>query len=271
MDTTRMWMAEALFEDRRAAGQSLATYLAQRGVLCTVVLGISRGGMPVALEVARALDVRVDIVVVKKLRAPAHPDVAIGAVCPDSTRVLRPRIINALKVSDEYVAAETDARLAEAVESERTYRSRRSPLDVSGASVLIVDDCMATGATMEAAVRSTRLRGARSIVAAAPVGCRHACQDLQFVADDVFCMRTRESIRAAGQFYLRFPSVTDEDVCLLLDECRSVLSRRERVRAWAEQCSVGAGAFSGALSRDSVKKDARDSREEARPPAAAAL
>lgn len=272
METARMWRAKALFEDRKAAGRSLATFLSRRGVLCTAVLGISRGGMPIALEIARALDVRVDIVVVKKLRAPAHPDVAIGAVCTDGTRVLRPRIINALRVSDEYLAAEADARLAEAVEAERMYRSRRGPLDVGGASVLIVDDCIATGATMEAAIRSMRLRGARSVIAATPVGCRHACHDLQRVADDVLCMHTQESIRAAGQFYLRFASVTDEDVCHLLEECRNMLSRRERVRAWAEQCSVGVGTLGrgpGALSYDRAREDVCDSPKPAEPPTAA--
>ncbi len=269
MDTIRIWKEEMLFEDRKAAGRSLATFLSQRGVLCTALLGISRGGMPVALEVARALDVRVDIVVVKKLRAPAHPDVAIGAVCPDSTRVLRPRIISALNVSDEYVAAETDARLAEAIAMERMYRSRRGPLDVAGTSVLIVDDCLVTGATMEAAVRSVRLRGACSIVAAAPVGCRHACLDLRRVADDVFCIRTQGSIRAAGHFYLRFPSVTDAEVCHLLDESRKVLSRRQRVHAWAEQGPGVSAMFrqeSGVVSYDEADQAAGGPDKPAKPP-----
>jgi len=214
------------FEDRRDAGQALANALKDRQVKCYAVLGLNRGGVPVAFEVAEALQVPLDILAVKKLRAPISEELAIGAICADGARVLHSETLRDLGVSQEYLDREIEVRLAEAQEAERLYRGPHPALEVAGQSVVIVDDGIATGATMEAGVLSARQRGASFILVATPVGSRHACNALRVNADEVFCMTTPVDFWAVGQFYHHFPPVADEEVQRLLDE-----NRRARVEA----------------------------------------
>jgi putative phosphoribosyl transferase len=144
-------------------------------VKCDAVLGLVRGGIPVAFEVAKALRAPLDILAVKKLRAPISEELAIGAICADGARVLHQEILLELGVSKEYLDREVEVRLAEAQEAERLYRGPHPAIEVTGQSVVIVDDGIATGATMEAGVLSARQRGAKSILVATPVGSRQAC------------------------------------------------------------------------------------------------
>ncbi len=225
MYQAKTWSSEVLFSDRQEAGQALATSLIKRGSRFSVVLGLTRGGVPVAFEVAQAMGIPMDILVVKKLRAPISEELAIGAVCSDGTRVLHPDVIQQLQVSESYVERETHLRLAEAQQAERLFRGDHSALDLTGASVVIVDDGIATGASMEAAVISARHRGARSVTVAVPVGSREACMELRRVADDVFCMTRPVEFWAVGQFYMRFEQVPDDEVRRLLH-----LSRTERTK-----------------------------------------
>ncbi|MBI4200204.1 MAG: phosphoribosyltransferase [Chloroflexi bacterium] len=227
MHVPRAMSGDVVFEDREAAGRALATGLAEAGTLASVVLGLTRGGVPVASQVARAFGLPLDVVVVKKLRAPFSDELAIGAICADGQRVLRQDVIQQLGVKDTYLSREGEARLAEAREQEQGYRGHHLALEVAGASVVIVDDGIATGATMEAAVLSARQRGAREITVAAPVGSPEGCAVLGRIADRVFCLATPEEFWAVGQFYLYFPQVSDEEVRRLLDESRA---RRGRTR-----------------------------------------
>lgn len=208
------------FEDRTAAGKALGDGMVSQGIEVSVVLGLTRGGVPVAVQVAAKLGLPMDIIVVKKLRAPISEELAIGAVCADGARVLREETIQQLGVASGYVAHETQVRLREAQQVERLYRGERAALDLSEASVAIVDDGMATGATMEAAVLSARRRGAKKVTVAVPVGSGQACDALQQVADEVFCLKTPPDFWAVGQFYRYFPQVSDEEVRRLLAESR---------------------------------------------------
>lgn len=222
-----MTLEGILYKDRQQAGELLGAELARRGVQCAAVLGLTRGGVPVAFEVAAALKVPMDILVVKKLRSPISEELAIGAICADGTRVLREDIIRELEVPRRYLENEVAARLAEAREAERAYRGELPALDVAGASVVIVDDGIATGATMEAGVLSLRHRGASSILVATPIGSLHACQALRSVADDVLCLSKPVQFWAVGQFYLHFQQVGDDEVRRLLREGRALHATAE--------------------------------------------
>ncbi len=222
-----MTLEGILYKDRQQAGELLGAELARRGVQCAAVLGLTRGGVPVAFEVAAALKAPMDILVVKKLRSPISEELAIGAICADGTRVLREDIIRELEVPRRYLENEVAVRLAEAKEAERAYRGDLPALDVAGASVVIVDDGIATGATMEAGVLSLRHRGASPILVATPIGSLHACQALRSVADDVLCLSKPVQFWAVGQFYLHFPQVSDDEVRRLLRESRAMHATAE--------------------------------------------
>lgn len=218
----RIEMDDVLFNDRLEAGRLLGQGLAKRGTRCSTVLGLIRGGVPVAYEVALALEVPMDILVVKKLRAPMTPELAIGAICADGARVLHDQIISELAVTPEYLSREIAERLQEAQDVERAYRRGQPRIDITGASVVIVDDGIATGATMEAGVLSARNMGTRAVTVAVPVGSRTACESFRRIADDVFCMTQPVEFWAVGQFYLRFGQVSDEEVRDLLEDCRAL-------------------------------------------------
>lgn len=210
------------FDDRTVAGKALGEAMVKQSIEVSVVLGLTRGGVPVAFQVAAKLGLPMDIIVVKKLRAPISEELAIGAVCADGARVLREETIRELGVASGYVAHETQVRLREAQEAERRYRGERAALDLTKAAVAIVDDGMATGATMEAAVLSARRRGADKVTVVVPVGSSQACEALAQVADEVFCLSTPADFWAVGQFYGYFPQVSDEEVRRLLEESRGV-------------------------------------------------
>jgi putative phosphoribosyl transferase len=216
---------DLLFEDRRDAGQALAHALAQRKLRCSAVLGLVRGGVPVAAEVAKTLNVPLDILAVKKLRAPFNEELAIGAICADGAKVIHQDIIEELGISPQYLEREVQARMAEAGEAEELYRGKYPPLEIAVKSVLIVDDGIATGATMEAGVLSVRQRGADFITVATPVGSRDACNTLRQSADEVICLTRPLDFWAVGRFYLSFPPVPNEEVRRLLDQ-----NRRARVK-----------------------------------------
>lgn len=212
---------EKIFEDRRSAGKELAEWVLNKGCRFDAVVGLTRGGVPVAYEVATAMGLPLDVVVVKKLRAPTNPELAIGAVSSGGGRVLREDIIHQLGVSPQYVFAETEARAAEAEADEKTYRGTNNPLVLKGFSVAIVDDGIATGSSIEAAVLSIRQKGSIRIIVATPVASKEACSDLLRVADVVFCMTTPRDFWAVGAFYRDFSQTPDEQVRKLLDANRS--------------------------------------------------
>jgi predicted phosphoribosyltransferase len=203
----------------------LASELKKRGVICSAVLGLARGGMPVAFEVASALRMPLDVVVVKKLRSPFNEEMAIGAICADGTSVLREDTLKELGVSREYVEKESRERLAEAQAAEQMYRGDIPALDLSGASVVLVDDGIATGATMEAAVLTIRKRGAKQVILAVPLGSLGPVRALLSIADTVVCLATPRYFWAVGQSYRYFPEVSDQEVRRLLMESRATRTK----------------------------------------------
>ncbi len=216
-----------MYEDRQAAGRLLGAVLAARRESFSAVIGLTRGGVPIAYEVSSLLGVPMDILVVKKLRSPMSSELAIGAICADGAQVLRREIILDQGVSQAYLNEEVDTRLVEAQDLERLYRGQYPPVDLSDAAVVLVDDGMATGSTMEAAVASVRRRGAKRIVVAVPIGSPDACELLHRTANEVVCLATPYEFWGVGQFYARFPQVEDEDVRELLKASHAKGGRRK--------------------------------------------
>jgi predicted phosphoribosyltransferase len=206
------------FTSRTEAGQRLGAHLAEQDVQADVVLGLPRGGVIVAAEVARILKCPLDVLVVRKIGHPGHREFAVGALAEDGTVVLDQAVIERSGVSPgalEKVLAEETARLAEY--QARFLRPNRPSLE--GRTVLIVDDGLATGATTEAAVRSARNRGAARIIVAAPVASDNAVQRLERGADKVMALMVDPEFDAVGRYYLSFPQTTDEEVRAILATC----------------------------------------------------
>jgi predicted phosphoribosyltransferase len=212
------WSAESLrFRDRRDAGAVLAgrlRHLADRPDL--LVLALPRGGVPVAYEVARALGAPMDVFVVRKLGLPGYPELAMGAIASGGIRAMNQDVISAYRPSAADIEAVIRAELIELERREREYRDHRPSLPVEGRTVILVDDGLATGSTMRAAVLAIRkLRPAR-VVVAVPVGARETCAALREVADEVVCAYTPEPFSAVGLWYVDFSQTTDEEVRHLL-------------------------------------------------------
>jgi putative phosphoribosyl transferase len=215
---------EMLFRDRIEAGAALAKSLdAYRGS-DTLVLGIPRGGVVVAAEIARLLEAELDVVVARKLGAPGQPELAIGAVTADGGRFLNEEMMQALHISAPYLEAVTQVQMTEARHRETWLRNLRPATPIEGRVVIVVDDGLATGATMLAAARALRQRGPARLVAAAPVGTREACVALRAQVDEVVCPLQPEPFGAVGLYYEHFEPVEDEQVRDLLEATRSASS-----------------------------------------------
>lgn len=204
------------FRDRLEAGKLLAAHLERFAGAGTVVFGIPRGGVPVAAEVADALGAPLDIIVARKLGAPGSPELAIGAVTADGGHFLNYDVLTALSVSGAFLQAEADRQLREAKARDLRLRAGSAPTSVAGHLALVCDDGLATGATMQAAVRALRSKGAARIVVAVPVGSRRACQGLEGEADEVICLEQPEPFGAVGAHYQHFEPTDDEEVARLL-------------------------------------------------------
>jgi predicted phosphoribosyltransferase len=210
-----------MFRDRREAGQLLATALSRyAGRPDVVVLALPRGGVPVAYEVAQALGAPLDVFVVRKLGVPGHEELAMGAVATPGVRVLNEEVVRGLGIPARMIEAVAAREQAELARRERLYRGDRPPLDVRGHTVILVDDGLATGATMHAAVRALRQRQPARIVVAVPTAAAEACEALETEADDVVCAVTPEPFYSVGLWYDDFEQTTDDEVRALLDESR---------------------------------------------------
>ncbi len=207
------------FRDRRDAGRQLAQRLAKfAGRKDLVVLGLARGGVPVALEVARALRVPMDVFIIRKLGAPDQRELAMGAIASGGVRVLNHEVL--IRILDaetvlEKVAAEEGNELER---REREYRAQRPAVEVRGQTVMLIDDGLATGASMRAAIRALRQRGAGRIIVAVPVGPPEVCQRLKSEADELICLVTPADFDAVGQVYDDFSQTTDDEVRAYLSE-----------------------------------------------------
>lgn len=205
-------MGGPLFRDRGDAGRQLAEALASRPMESPVVFAIPRGGIVVAAELARRLGAELDVVVARKLGAPYRPELAIGAVTAEGDTYLNSEVLRQLQVDDRYLQQVVRSEREEAHRREQRFRDDREPVDVRGRTAILVDDGLATGATMRAAARSLRRRGPGKLIIAVPVGSREACRDLRGEADDVVCLAQPEPFYAVGLHYADFEQVGDAEV-----------------------------------------------------------
>lgn len=209
------------FHDRHHGGQVLADHLAQyRDEPGLLVLALPRGGVAVGYEVAQALNAPLDVFVVRKLGFPGHEEYAMGAIATGGVRVMN--LLPGLEVSDEEIERVTAREQAELQRRERLYRGESQPVPIRGRTVIVVDDGLATGATMRAAVQAIRLQGPRHLCVAVPVGARESCETLQQEADAVVCAATPEPFHAVGLWYHDFPQATDDEVHQLLDHAHAM-------------------------------------------------
>jgi predicted phosphoribosyltransferase len=209
------------YRDRAEAGRVLASKLsAYADRQNVVVLALPRGGVPVAFEVAQALHAPLDVFLVRKLGLPGHQELAMGAIASGGVRVLNDEVVRSLQIPDEVIDSVAEEEQQELGRRERLYRGDRPPLDVRGKTIILVDDGLATGASMRAAVAALRQMGPAGIVVAVPVGATETCWDLRNEADEVVCGHTPEPFRAVGLWYEDFSQTSDVEVRELLERAR---------------------------------------------------
>ncbi len=204
------------FQDRSEAGQLLGERLGYLTSERPVVLGLPRGGVPVAFEVAQALACPLDVLVVRKLGVPFHPEFAFGAIGEDDAQVLNTQLVRQLGLSKDTIAEVVRHERAELIRRVELYRGDRPALALIGRTVVIVDDGLATGATARVAVEVARARGAKIIIVAVPVSPREAVAELRTLADEVISLLVPTQFQAVGEWYEDFNQTTDEEVTSLL-------------------------------------------------------
>ncbi|KFC69266.1 hypothetical protein FG93_03312 [Bosea sp. LC85] len=232
------------FSDRREAGRQLAGKLTHyRGRDDVIVLALPRGGVPVGYEVARALKAPLDVFVVRKLGVPGYEELAMGAIATGSVRVLNDEIVSTLALPPHVIDAVTTQEEKELLRRERLYRGGRAPLQVNGRTVILVDDGLATGATMRAAIKALRDGRPARIVAAVPVGSPDICDAMRADGDEVVCARTPQPFLGVGRWYADFSQTSDEEVRALLARsvllANSVLGAPASEEEFAEDAAVG--------------------------------
>jgi predicted phosphoribosyltransferase len=222
-----MWGGEQVFADRREAGRELAKLIppVAHGE-DVVVLALPRGGVPVAYEIARALGATLDVFLVRKLGTPGHPELAMGAIASGGIKVLNDEVVQALRIRPEHIAAVARQEQAELERRDAAYRKGRTLPSLANRVVVLVDDGLATGSTMRAAVEAVKQQRPSRVIVAVPVGAPETCRTLRDTADEVICARMPEPFSAVGQWYRDFSQTTDEEVNVLLDEHRQLSTHR---------------------------------------------
>ncbi len=214
-----------VFADRQEAGQRLAKRLLHLKDQHPVVLALPRGGVPVGYEIARVLAAPLDLVLVRKIGAPDQPELAIGAIADGEPPelVTDPQLASWLAVPPEYLEATKARELKEIERRRKLYVGDRALAEVRGRTAILVDDGMATGATMRAALRATRRRAPARLVLAVPVASLDTLARMQGEADEIVCLGTPAGFMAVGQFYRRFPQLEDAEVIALMDAARKLV------------------------------------------------
>jgi putative phosphoribosyl transferase len=213
------------FRDRKDAGRQLAAKLAAyAGDPSVLVLGLPRGGVPVAFEVAAALQAPLDVFVVRKLGVPGHRELAMGALASGGVRVLNPEVINALHIPAAMIDAVAAQEQQELDRQQQAYRGEAPFPSITGRTVIVVDDGLATGSTMRAAVRALRQSHPARVVVAVPVGAAETCRSLAREADQVVCCSVPETFYAISLWYEEFSQTTDQEVRDLLEAAASVVA-----------------------------------------------
>ncbi len=216
-----------LFADRAEAGRELAASLSEyANNRNAIVLALPRGGVPIGYEIARALDIPLDVYIVRKLGVPGHEELAMGALAADGTYVVDHDLMESLGIDpdalDEVVAREA----AELRRRETAYRDDRAEPDIVGKIVILVDDGLATGATMRAAATALRRRNPAAIITAVPVAAGRTCASLRSLVDRVVCVSMPEPFHAVGLYYRNFEQTTDDEVRRLLHDAATRTGRR---------------------------------------------
>ena len=207
------------FRDRAEAGRILAEAVAASvSDASSLVLALPRGGVPVAFEVARALNAPLDVFLVRKLGFPRREELAIGAIASGGVRVLTRDLIDELRVSEQLIDRITAVEKRELERREELYRENRPAIPVQGRTIILVDDGLATGASMLAGVRALRPQGPKRLVVAVPVGAPETCQQFRSEVDQIICVATPEPFGAVGEWYADFSQTTDDEVRKLLEE-----------------------------------------------------
>lgn len=218
------------FRDRAEGGRYLAARLnAYRDRPDTLVLALPRGGVPVAFEVARALRAPLDVFLVRKLGVPGHEELAMGAIATGGVRVLNDEVVRAIGLSDTVIERVAEREAQELLRRERSYRPDRPAPDVQNRAVILIDDGLATGATMRAAVRAVRQQQPARLVVAVPVASEETCRQFREAgeADEVVCALTPEPFLAVGYWYDDFSQTTDEEVRDLLAQAAAFAPEKE--------------------------------------------
>ena len=216
----------SFFTDRIDAGKKLALELKDFSGKKGIVLAIPRGGVVVGYMIAKTLNLPLDLIIPRKIGAPDNPELAIGAVAEDGTVILDEKLISYIGASQEYVKAETERQKREIERRLKLYRQDVSYPSLMGLDVIVVDDGIATGSTMKAALASVKNRGAVSVTVAVPVGPPSTIEELNKIADRVVCPYTPEFFQAIGQFYADFSQTTDKEVIELLKESKRNLEQK---------------------------------------------
>lgn len=217
------------FHDRREAGRKLAERLvsyAGRGD--AIVLALPRGGVPVAYEIARALNIDLDVFLVRKLGAPGREELAMGAIASGGIRVLNEEVMSSLGIPPEAVERVAGEEALELKRREHAYRAARPSLDLGDRTVILVDDGLATGSTMRAAVEAVRSQGPKRIIVAVPTASADVCAQFEALVDEVVCLMTPEFFYAVGLWYENFDQTSDDEVRALLDRAWRASSSGER-------------------------------------------
>jgi len=216
-----------MFRDRVEAGDVLAEGLGHyAGRPDVLVLALPRGGVPVAARVAEALGAPLDVFVVRKLGVPGHEELAMGAIASGGVRVVNEQVVGRLGLGEAVLDRVAEAEGRELARREQSYREGRGPPDLTGRVVILVDDGLATGSTMRAAVAAARLLNPARVVVAVPTAPASTCQQLRGEADEVVCATTPRPFRAVGYSYRSFPQTTDEEVTNLLRSARTAPAPR---------------------------------------------
>ncbi|NGX58599.1 MAG: putative phosphoribosyl transferase [Chlamydiae bacterium] len=207
------------FKDRTDAGRQLAEHLLNyEKVPDGIVIGLPRGGVVLAVEVAKRLDLPLDVVCPRKIGAPMNPEFAIGAITETGEGIFNKEAIDYLAVSDEYIKETVEYEKQQAQRRLILYRPGMPPRDLKDKVVIIVDDGLATGSTMKAAIKSIKAEGAKQIVAAIPVSPTDTYAEIREMVDDTVCLSTPPMFQAVGQFYEQFMSTQDDDVVEIMSE-----------------------------------------------------
>ena len=209
-----------MFKNREDAAQQLAAELVAYTDEHPLVLGLPRGGVVVAATIAKAVAGELDVLLVKKLRAPGNPELAIGAICEEGRAFLNDEVVGLTDADEDYIATERRERLAEMAEQRQLYRRVRPRVSPTGRTVILVDDGLATGATMIAAAQATALSKPEQLIVAVPVGPPETVDAIRAMSqvDDVVCLETPAWFSGVGQFYRDFHQISDEEVVQILEE-----------------------------------------------------